>query len=108
MIDPDLRTPEQNKKMWGMLTDISTQVEWEVNGAKCYLDNRDWKDIFTAALRKHHRLTRGIDGGFVILGMHTSRMTKQEMSDLFEIIWSFGASKGVKWSDPTADNISPK
>lgn len=96
--DPELRTGEQNKKLWALLTDISKQVEWEVNGHKCYLDNWDWKDIFTAALRRHHRLTNGIDGGFVILGMHTSRMTKSEMSDLFDIIMAFGNEKGVKWT----------
>lgn len=84
-----------------MITDVSKQIEWEVNGHKCFLDKFDWADIFTAALRKHHRLTNGIDGGFVILGMHTSRMTKQEMSDLFFIIEAFGAEKGVKWTNET-------
>lgn len=96
----DLRTIEQNKKLWALLTDVSRQVEWEVNGHKCYLDNWDWKTIFTAAFRKHHRLTRGVDGGFVILGMGTSRMTKPEMSDLFMIIEAFGNERGVRWSEP--------
>ena len=40
----------------------------------------------------------GIDGGFVILGMHTSRMTKQELGDLIDIIYAFGAERGVKWT----------
>ena len=96
----DRRTQEQNSLLWPRLRDISRQVEWVVNGQKCFLDEWDWKDIFTAALRKHHRLTIGIDGGFVILGMHTSKMSKSEMSDLLDIIVAFGNERGVTWSEP--------
>lgn len=82
-----------------MLRDISKQVRWIVNGVLTHIDEDDWKDIFTAALRKHHRMAQGIDGGFVFLGMRTSKMTKEQMIELIELIYAFGAERGVEWTD---------
>lgn len=83
-----------------MLRDIARQVRWSVNGAKTYLEPEDWKDILTAALTKHHRIAEGIDGGFVFLGMRTSRMTKDQMVELIELMYAFGAERNVTWSEP--------
>lgn len=92
------RTLEQNARMWPMLTDVARQVEWY--GQKLTPD--DWKDMFTASLRKA-RVVPGIDpGSFVLLGLHTSDMGKSEMSDLMELIAAFGAEHGVVFSEPTA------
>ena len=88
------RTLDQNAKMWPMLTDIARQVEW--HGLK--LSPEDWKDILTAALRKQ-RAVPGIDGGFVVLGMRTSKMGKELFSDLIELMYAFGAEQGVEWSE---------
>ena len=41
----------------------------------------------------------GIEGGFVVLGLSTSNMTKQEMNDLQELISAFGAEHNVTWSE---------
>lgn len=83
-----------------MLRDVSRQVRWAVNGALVNMEPEDWKDVFTAALRKHHRVAQGIDGGFVFLGMRTSKMTKDQMIELIELIYAFGAEREVKWSEP--------
>lgn len=83
-----------------MLRDIARQVQWAVNGKLVYMDEYDWKDVFTAALKKHNRIAEGIDGGFVFLGMHTHRATKQELIDLIEMMYAFGAERGVTWSEP--------
>lgn len=89
------RSTPQNSKLWAMLTDIACQVEWY--GQKH--STQEWKDIFTAALRTA-RVVPGIDPGTkVILGMHTSDMSKEEMSDLFELMNAFGAEHGVKFGD---------
>lgn len=88
------RSLEQNSKLWPMLTDVSRQVEWY--GKK--LTEWEWKDVFTAALKKS-KVVPGIDGGFVVLGQHTSSMSKSDFSELIELIYSFGADKGVVWSD---------
>jgi hypothetical protein len=85
------RTLPQNDKLWACLSGVSQQVEWY--GQK--LNATDWKDMFTASLRKA-RVVPGIDpGSFVLLGLHTSTMDKEEMSNLIELIHAFGAERGV-------------
>lgn len=89
------RTGDQNNLMWAKLTEIAQQVEWY--GVK--LSAEDYKDMFSASLRKA-RVVPGIDPGtFVPLGMRTSDMTKQEMSDLLELINAFAAERGVVFKD---------
>ena len=88
------RTLPQNDKLWACLTDVSRQVEWY--GQK--LSTEDWKDVFTASLRKA-RVVPGLDpGSFVLLGLHTSDMGKSEMTNLIELIHAFGAEHGVIFS----------
>jgi hypothetical protein len=63
------------------------------------LSSEDWKDVLTASLRRT-RVVPGIDAGtFVPLGMRTSQMTKEEISDLLELIYAFGAERGVKFRE---------
>jgi hypothetical protein len=98
---PEPRTAEQNARMWAMLTDLSKQLPWPVNGSMVKITPEDWKDILTASLTKHHRMAQGIDGGFVILGMRTSKMNKHQMTELIELMFAFGAEHEIEWTDPT-------
>lgn len=89
------RSIEQNSLLWQRLTEVAHHVEWY--GQK--LSSEDWKDVFSASLRKS-RVVPGIDvGSFVPLGMRTSDMTKQEMTDLLELIGAFGVEHGVRFRD---------
>ena len=89
------RSLDQNAKLWAMLTDISKQVDWY--GHK--LSPEDWKQVFTASLRKAF-VVPDLDGtGFVMLGLRTSDMSKEEMSNLLELIHAFAAERNVVWSD---------
>ena len=91
------RTIPQNDRMWAMLTDISTQVTW--HGIKLTPD--DWKLVFLDALKREMRMVPNIDGtGFVNLGRSSSDLSKDEMTDLIEIIFAFGAKHGVTFNDP--------
>lgn len=99
-IDEPARTPEQHSVLRCRLRDIARQIKWSVDGVDQYIHEDDWKDIFTQAWKKQARIAAGIDGGFVMLGQRTSRMRKQEMSDLLELIAAFGAERGVRWSAP--------
>ena len=94
------RTLEQNAKLWAMLGDISRQVEWPVNGVMQKLDSEDWKALMTAAARQEIRMAQGINGGVVMLGESTKRMTVAELGDVIECMYVFGADKGVSWSEP--------
>jgi len=88
------RSSEQNAKMWAMLTEVSQQVTW--HGQKLAKD--EWKDVFTAAI-KRQKVVPGIDGGFVVIGARTHKMSIQEMSELMELMLAFGAQQGVEFKD---------
>jgi len=89
------RSNDQNNLLWSLLSQISKQVDWY--GQK--LSNEDWKDVLTASLRRT-RVVPGIDAGtFVPLGMRTSQMTKEEISDLLELIYAFGAERSVHFRE---------
>lgn len=95
-IEQEKRSQEQNQLMWSVLTDLSRQVMW--HGQKLTKD--EYKDLLTAGLKKQ-RAIPGLDGGFVVLGSSTSKMTKQEMTDLITLAHAFGDEREVKWS-PTS------
>lgn len=101
------RTLPQNARMWAMLTRIAEAVVW--HGQKLSAD--DWKDVFTAALRRA-RVVPGLDhGSFVPIGMRTSDMTKDEMAELMELMSAFAAERGVAmpWDrEDTAENPAPR
>lgn len=92
------RSLEQNDRMWAMLTEVAEQVDWPVDGRMQKLSPEDWKSILSAGLKREQRVAQGVDGGFVLLGQRTSRMTKREMSDLMELIAAFGAEHGVTFT----------
>ena len=87
---PEKRSDAQNRRLWSMLTDISEQVEW--HGHR--LTAEEWKDVFSAAL-KRAKVVPGLDGGFVVCGQSTSRMTKAEMAELQTLMEAFGAEREV-------------
>jgi hypothetical protein len=96
-IRPEKRSDAQNRRLWSMLHDISTQVDWY--GQK--LSDEEWKDVFSAALKKQ-KAVPGLDGGFVICGQRTSKMTKAEMAELQTLMEAFAAERGVvlkAWGD---------
>jgi hypothetical protein len=95
-----LRSIDQNAKMWAMLSDIANQVPWAVNGRLVTMPPGDWKDVLTASFKREQRIAAGIDGGFVMLGQRTSKMTLSDMSDLIELMTAFGSERGVRWTDP--------
>lgn len=81
------RSNEQNAKLHAMLSEVAAQVVWY--GAK--LNVEDWKNMFSASMRKA-QVVPGIDPGTVVpLGIHTSTMTVDEMSNMIEAIYAFGA-----------------
>lgn len=86
------RTLESNALLWVLLGEVSKQVEWYFSK----LTAEEWKDVFSASLKKQ-KAVPGIDGGFVVCGQRTSKMTKSEFSDLIELIQAFSAERGVNF-----------
>ena len=94
----ETRSLEQNARLWAMLTDISKQVEWY--GHRLTPD--EWKDVFSASL-KRTKVVPGLDGGFVVCGQSTSKMTIAEMCEMQELMEAFGAQKGVRFTCPEVE-----
>lgn len=90
---PPTRNLKQNALLWPLLQAVSKQVDWY--GQK--LTDENWKDVFSAALRKQ-KVVPGLDGNFVVCGQRTSKMSKAEFADLVELIYCFGAQHNVKFS----------
>jgi hypothetical protein len=87
-----MRSLNQNRMMWANLEDIAQQVVWY--GVKLTKD--EWKDVLTAALKKQ-KVVPGLEGGFVVIGARTSKMTVPEMTELIELSTAFGTQQGVKF-----------
>lgn len=94
------RTLPQNDRMWAMLTEVAEQLSW--HGQR--LGTEDWKLVFLDALRREKkaevRFVPNTDGsGFVNLGTSSSDLSKDEMTDLIELIFAFGAKHGVAFKE---------
>ncbi|EHD21804.1 MULTISPECIES: recombination protein NinB [Brenneria] len=93
------RTAEQNRKMWPLLKDLSDQVVWFGNK----YDTDDWKDLITAMVAKskkqEQRMAPGLDGGVVMFGQRTSKMSVRQMVEVIEAIYWFGTQQNVKFSE---------
>jgi hypothetical protein len=93
------RSLPQNSKLWASLTDVARQIRWY--GVTLTPD--DWKLVFVDSLRRESRLVPNIDGdGFVNLGRSSADLSKEEMSDLIELVLKFGAERGVKFDEDKA------
>ena len=97
-IKPETRSNAANRRMWAMLRDISKQVVW--HGQK--LSDEEWKHVFSAAMAQQ-KVVPGVNGGFVVMGQSTSKMTRAEMSEMQTLMEAFGAERDVMWSEPVPE-----
>ena len=89
------RSVPQNDLMWGMLTDVSRQLLW--HGQKLTPD--DWKLIFLDGLKGEVRTVPNLDGNGLVSLRRSSDLSKDEMSQLIELIAAFGVEHGVEFGD---------
>ena len=101
-------SPDQRRKFFAILGDLSRQLKWPVNGEPTLLHKDDWKMIVTAALMKENRIAAGLDGGHVVLGLRLRDIfaglsdddARRRASDLIELVTAFALNNGVELSDP--------
>ena len=92
------RTHPQNDRMWAMLTDIASQKE---HAGRKYTPDQ-WKCLFMHACGREVQFIPALDNStFIPWGQRSSDLTKQEMTDLIEFMFKWGAENGVKFNDPT-------
>lgn len=90
------RSLEQNAAQWPILEEFSCQLKWPVNGALVHMTDEEWKDVLTAAFRGETvRLAQGLDGGVVMLGMRTSKMSKKQFGEWLTFLHATAAQRGV-------------
>lgn len=89
------RSLPQNDLLWSRLTDVARQKP-EYYGHQ--MTAEDWKDVFVAALRKC-RMLPGIDGGIVPVGLRSSDLTKEEFTELLDLISHFAVMNNISLSD---------
>ena len=96
------RSVPQNDRMWAMLTDVAQMIDY--HGVQ--LGVNDWKLLFLDALMRERkmelRLIPNLDGtGLIPLnGRSSSDLSREEMSDLIELINAYAATKGVILGGP--------
>jgi len=92
------RSLDQNAKMWAGLTDIAAQATHA--GRKWSTDQ--WKCLFLCALGRETQFIPSLDGqGFIPYGQSSSDLSKKEMTDLIELMQSWGAEHGVTFHEPS-------
>jgi hypothetical protein len=95
-ISEPARSLDQNAALWPILEAFSAQLKWPVNGAMVSMVAEEWKDVLSAAFRRETaRVAMGLDGGVVMLGCRTSKMSKREFSDFLEFLHATAAARGV-------------
>jgi hypothetical protein len=93
---PETRRDAQNRKLWPMLKDIQQQVA----GFDAF-STEDIKHRFMNALGTEMRWLPELEGqGSFPVGLRTSELTVEQFSGLVELIYAFGAKRGVRWSEP--------
>ena len=101
IVAPPKRSTSQNAMLWPLLECFAAQAEWPVNGRMTKLEAEDWKSILSAAYqRETQRVAMGLDGGLVILGLRTSKMSKARFSEFLEFIMATAADRGVAIAAP--------
>lgn len=90
------RTNDQNALMWALLSDVSRA---KPEGRELTPDV--WKSLFLHSLDHAQRFEMALDGkGMVPIGFRSSRLNKQQMADLIEVILEYGSRHNVVWSEP--------
>jgi hypothetical protein len=89
-IRPATRTNEQNALLWSLLSEVSRA---KPDGRQHTPDV--WKCLFMQACGHAVQFEVGLDGKPFPLGFRSSRMTKEQMTDLIEFILQYCAEKGI-------------
>lgn len=87
------RTTDQNAKMWAMLSDISRH---KPEGRMHTPDL--WKAIFMQACGHEIQFIHGLNDQPFPVGFRSSRLNKEQMSDLIECMYEYGARHDVRWT----------
>jgi hypothetical protein len=89
------RTNDQNARFWALLSDVSRSKP----GGRAMTPER-WKAVFMQSFGHQVQFENDLDGRPFPVGHSSSRLSKQDMSDLMEFISAWGSENGVVWTEP--------
>jgi hypothetical protein len=96
------RSSEQNRKMWAMLAEVSTQATLRNQ----HWTSEQWKGIFMQELGYKVEVLPTLDGtSWFPCGHQSSKMSTAQMAELIELMYAEGTQRGVKFADDTADHM---
>lgn len=91
------RSLPQNDRMWAMLTDVASQKE---HAGRKYTPDQ-WKVLFMHACGRAVQFLLSLDEAtFIPWGQSSSDLSKEEMTELIEFIFAWGAEHGVVFQEP--------
>lgn len=97
--EPADGTQLQLNRLWGLLGDLAEQTDWQGE----QLSAADWLDLFLEQAG-YGRVVDAIgsartpQGREVTIGLHVRRLTKAQLTDLADVVRTFGYGDGVKFS----------
>lgn len=90
------RSIPQNDRMWAMLTDIASQKE---HAGRKYTPDQ-WKVLFMHACGREVQFIPALDNTtFIPWGQSSSDLSKEEMTNLIEFMFAWGAENSVTFHD---------
>jgi NinB protein len=93
-LEPPRRTDSQNDKMWALLGELA-MAKPQGRSHPPHV----WKALVMDLADKKPIWEPSLDGqGVVCVGYKSSRLSKAEMSDVIEAVYSYGAENGVTFS----------
>lgn len=88
------RSPDQNALMWVLLSELSRS---KPEGRTATPDK--WKALVMHACKHAVQFEIGLDGEPFPTGLSTSKLRKDQMSELIEFIYEYGTRHGVIFSE---------
>jgi NinB protein len=93
-IRPETRRDRQNRLLWPLIEDVRKHCDpegvWTAD---------QWKLRFMNELDNEMQMLPCLyGGGSFVVGQRSSQLSVQMFSNLVEMIFKFGAEKGVQWS----------
>jgi hypothetical protein len=95
------RTGDQSAKFFAMIGDLRRQKPEGRDMSK-----EAWKAVVLSALGMEDETVEGFNGEPVTVAASSRRLTVRQMSDCLEIMFAYGATHGIVWSDPSCYDMA--
>ena len=90
----ELRSTDQNAKMWALLNEIAQQKQYYGQ----WLSAEDWKALFCQMVGHEQRFMTSFDGRTIVATSYTTRhLSRREMATLIETMLAWGNDNDVQF-----------